>query len=55
MRRDLTFVDLTKKILNLAISFENGYNKKFVTTRMVDFVKDITGSDFLTGTRAQYY
>lgn len=55
VRRDSTFVNLMKKTLNFSISFETEHNKKFVATHIVDIVKDIMRSEFLTVMSAQSY
>lgn len=52
---DCTFVDVVKKTLNFAIAFEKEYSWNFVSTRNVDIMKYMIGSDFLTKTRAYYY
>lgn len=53
-RCDSTFVDLTKKILTLAIAFGEEYNEKFVVTRVVHIVKDMMGTDVLAGMSDQF-
>lgn len=53
--RELTFVDLVKKLLTFATRFEKGYDEKFVATGIVDIVKDMICSDFLVRENAQSY
>lgn len=49
------FLDPMETILNLAIAFEKGYKEEFVATRIVQIVKDMIGSGFLTEMSAQPY
>lgn len=44
--RDYTFLDLLKTFLNLAIAFENKYNKKCGEARILDIAKGMMGCKF---------
>lgn len=48
VRRDWTFVDLIERVLNYAVEFEVEYNGKLMAIQILDFVKDMMCSDFLT-------
>lgn len=52
VRRDYTFVELTKIMLKLTILIYNNDKKTFVANSTVSFMKDLTYSDFLTGMSA---
>lgn len=55
VHHDMTVVDLVKSILNFAIAFEKEFNKNFVTTGILDIVRDMMCSIILTEMRAQCY
>lgn len=55
LQRDSTFLSLMKTTLNFAIAFEEQYMEKFIATRTVAILKDMTDSDFLRGVDAQSY
>lgn len=44
-----------RTVLNFAIALEKRYNEKFVVTRIVDIVKDLMGSIFLTTMSVQFF
>lgn len=50
MRCDSMFVDLMRIVLNLAITSEKDYQKKFVAIYIMDVVKVMMCSDFLIKT-----
>lgn len=52
---DSTIFALIKQFPNFATVSEKEHNKKFVTTSIVNIVKDISGSVFLTGRGIQSY
>lgn len=55
VHRGSTFVGLIMTIVNFSIAIEEEYNKKFVATRSVYILKNLIGSDFLTGLRVWSY
>lgn len=54
-RSGSTVVDLMKTVLNFATIFENKYSQKFVATGIMDIVKVMMGSAFLTEMNVQSY
>lgn len=48
-RRDSRFLYLVDTIPKFTISFEKENNKMLVVARAADVVRDVMGSDFLTG------
>lgn len=53
VRHDSTFVVLIETILNSSIASGKEYKQKLVPTRIVDIVKEMMGSECLTGMSAQ--
>lgn len=54
-RRVYVFVDIMNKILNFSIALKKNYNQRLFVTRVVDIVKDMMGSDSLTGIDIRFY
>lgn len=50
-----TFGDLMMTVLNFSIAFQKKDNQKLVLIRIVDIVKDMMGSHFLTEMSARSY
>lgn len=48
VRRNFTFMKLMKTILNFAIVFAKEYDEKVVETGILDIMKDMFDSDFLS-------
>lgn len=46
---------LMKTTLSYAIVFEEVYSEKFVVTLIEDIMKEMMGSEFLTGMSVQFY
>lgn len=44
---DFSFFYFMRKIMNLSIEFKKEHNEKLGATRIVDILKDMSGSDFL--------
>lgn len=55
VRRDSTFLDEMKRILNIDIVFEIDYEGMLVATGSMIVMKDILGSDFRIGIIASSY
>lgn len=52
MRLNALFVDFIKTIQSFAFTFKTNYSKKFVVSRILDIVKEMVRSTFLTETSA---